>query len=91
MTFYVRTQNPEANDVVADVSLMEEIAERSGGVCRFYAGMDEIVNHIAAEQRFEPVYKAEMKYIDLGELKWAGILLLMLLCIEWALLKYYAG
>ena len=90
-TFYVRTQNPEVNDVVADVSLMEEIAERSGGVCRFYAGMDEIVNHIAAEQRFESVYKAEMKYIDLGELKWAGILLLMLLCIEWALLKYYAG
>lgn len=90
-TFYVRTQNPEVNDVVADASLMEEIAERSGGICRFYSGMDEVIDGIAAEQRFVPEYRAEMKYIDLGELKWAGIFLLVLLCIEWGLLKYYVS
>ena len=79
------------NDVVADVQLMREIAERSGGICRFYADMDEVVSRIAAEERFVPAYKAEMKYIDLGELKWAGILLLILLCVEWGLLKYYVS
>ncbi|MCM1030052.1 MAG: hypothetical protein NC410_01225 [Oscillibacter sp.] len=89
--FYVQTQNPEINDVVADVRLMEEIAEHSGGICRFYSDMDEIIIRMAEEGHFVPVYKTEMKYIDLGELKWAGILLLILLCMEWGLLKYYVS
>ena len=77
--------------MVVDVRLMEEIAEHSGGICRFYSDMDEIIIRIAEEGRFVPVYKTEMKYIDLGELKWAGILLLVLLCMEWGLLKYYVS
>lgn len=89
--FYVRTQNPEVNDVVADVRLMQEIAEQSGGRSVFYAGIDEIVADIASDGRYVPAYKPEVKYIDLGELEWMGALLLMLLCIEWGLLKYYAG
>lgn len=89
--FYVRTQNPELNDMVPDVRLLQEIADNSGGKSVFFAEIDEIITHIQSDQRFAPVYKAEMKYIDLGELKWAGILLLVLLCIEWFLLKYYVG
>ncbi|MDE5638753.1 MAG: hypothetical protein K2I47_03000, partial [Odoribacter sp.] len=89
--FYVRTQNPEVNDVVANVRLMQEIAEQSGGRSVFYAGIDGIVADIASDGRYVPAYKPEVKYIDLGELEWMGALLLMLLCIEWGLLKYYAG
>lgn len=89
--FYVRTQNPEVNDVVADVRLMQELAERSGGHSGFYSSIDEIVAHIAGEQGAVPAYKSEMKYMDLGELGWMGILLLLLLCMEWGVLKYYVG
>lgn len=89
--FYVRTQNPELNDMVSDARLLQEIADHSGGKSSFYPQMDELITHIESDQRFNPVFKAEIKYIDLGELRWAGILLLILLCIEWILLKYYVG
>lgn len=89
--FYVRTQNPELNDMVADVSLMQEIAARSGGKSYSSDHLDRLVEQIRVDHRFTPVYKSEMKYIELGEMKWVGILLLLMLCIEWFLLKYYVG
>ncbi len=89
--FYVRTQNPELKDMRADARLMQEIADNSGGKSCFYADIDELITQISTDSQFTPMYKAEIRYVNLGELEWAGIILLLLVCIEWMLLKYYVG
>lgn len=90
-SFYVRTRNPELNDMVADAGLLKDIALNSGGESCFYAGMEDMISRIQTDNRFSPMLKEEMRYMDLGELGWIGMILLFLLCIEWFLLKYYVG
>ncbi len=88
-SFYVRTQNPELNDQIANYQLMKEIAEYSGGECVELADMEQLLELLNTQERFTTVSRNELSYADLGELKWLGILLLIMLCIEWFLLKYF--
>lgn len=90
-SFYVRRQNSEMNDVVADHRLLEEIAGRSGGKAVEKKDIDRLLQSIGENTTFQPEYKQEIRYVELGELKLLGIVLLVLLCIEWFLLKYFAG
>lgn len=90
-TFYVRARNSEANDVVADQELLKEVARRSGGKYVRWQEKKELWQTLARERSFKPESRQEVKYMELGELKGLGIILLILLCLEWFLLKYFAG
>ncbi|MDR1755817.1 MAG: hypothetical protein LBR65_02515 [Culturomica sp.] len=90
-SFYVNTFNQELNDLVSDWSLLDEIAQRTGGKSVTLSQIDELFHEMRQNSRFVPVTKSEWKYLELNELAWLGILLLLLLCIEWFLLKYYAA
>lgn len=89
--FYVRTQNPELNNVVADKQLLKEIAENSGGKMIEVSNLKHLTANLNADAHFKPVYKSEIKYIEFGEIGILGIILLILICTEWFLLKYFVG
>lgn len=88
--FYVRTQNPELNDMVADKALLKAIAENSGAEVSDLKDVGKLLQKIDENSNFQPVYKTMTQYVELGELKFLGIILLILLCLEWFLLKYFA-
>ena len=88
--FYVRNHNPELNDVVADRQLLRSLAENSGG--RFFRAdeLDGLVRFLENNDQLKPVYKQETEFISLSRMKILGLVLLLLLCAEWFLLRYYA-
>ncbi|GHU60535.1 hypothetical protein FACS1894121_0800 [Bacteroidia bacterium] len=86
--FFVRTQNPELNDMVADRALLKDLAETSGGRTSDLKGLDELIDAIKSGSTHKVSERREVSYMELGELWWLGMLLLLLLCVEWALLKY---
>lgn len=90
-TFYVRTRNSEANDVVADRGLMNEIARLTGGLSSEWNGLDTLLQGIRQRTDAKAEYKQEVSYVEWGELWWLGSILMFLLCVEWFLLKVYAG
>lgn len=89
--FYVRSHNPELNNLVADRMLLKQLAENSGGRMEEGKEPERLLKVLARDINVKPVYKAEVKFIELRELKFVGLILLLLLCTEWFLLKYYAG
>ena len=90
-TFFIRTQNSEAHDVVADKALLSEIARHSGGQAVDLKEVDNLLQNINQNRNFKAEYKQEVRYVELGELQWLGLILIFLLCVEWFFLKYYAG
>lgn len=89
--FQVRTQNPELNHVVADRQLLKEIAINSGGKMIEMNELEELVKVLNENTDLKPAYKSEIKYIELSEIGILGIILLLLICTEWFLLKYFVG
>lgn len=90
-TFFVRSSSIELNDIVANRELLKEIAERSGGMLMERGDLNHLVNVLNSDHNLKPVYKSEVKFIELRGLEILGLILLLLLCAEWFLLKYFAG
>lgn len=88
--FYVRSHNPELNDVVANRHLLKEIAENSGASLFESQDLHNLVQLLNQNDKLKPVYKLETEFMDLSRMKVLGLILLLLLCIEWFLLKFYA-
>ncbi|MDL2251908.1 hypothetical protein LJC12_03565 [Odoribacter sp. OttesenSCG-928-J03] len=88
-SYFVRTQNMELNDMVANHALLKGISEHSGGESVNFRDLDQLVDRIKSDSKLMSVEKKEIKYVELGELGWLGMLLLLLLCIEWFLLRYF--
>lgn len=88
--FYVRSNNPELNDVVANQTLLKELAEKSGGKMFEPRQLDKLVQLLRGNDKLKPVYKLETEFMDLSRMQILGLILLLLLCMEWFLLKYYA-
>lgn len=88
--FYVRSHNPELNDLVANRQLLKEIAENSGAQLFIPHEMDKLVQLLKDNDKLKPVYKSEIEFLDLSRMKILGLILLVLLCIEWFLLKFFA-
>lgn len=89
-TFYVRSHNPELNDVVADRQLLRELAQNTGGHFVRAEEMNQLVQLLKENDKLKPVYKSETEFINLSRIKILGLILLLLLCLEWFLLRYYA-
>lgn len=89
-TFYVRSHNPELNNVVADRQLLRELATHSGGRYFDVGEQDRLVCFLKENSELKPVYKSETEFMDLSRMKLLGLVLLLLLCVEWFLLRYYA-
>ena len=88
--FYVRNHNPELNDVVANPVLLQEIAENSGAHLFQSQELHKLVDLLKNNDNLKPLYKTETEFMDLNRMKVLGLILLLLLCIEWFLLKFYA-
>lgn len=87
--FYVRSQNVELNLVVADRQLLQDIAIRTEGRIVEKQDMAQLLNMLNENGQFNPVYKSEVKYMGLSEWSILGLILILLLCTEWFLLKYF--
>ena len=90
-TFYVRSNNPEGNDVVANPQLLKDLAGATGGQTYEKTAWNELVNDLKQNKTLKPVFRNEIKYIELDKLEILGFILLLLICTEWFLLKYFAG
>ena len=88
--FYVRRQNIELNHVVADFQLLNEIAETTGGQLTSFKNRESLVQLLLEDHKQKPLYKSEAEFIDLSRIKISWLILLLLLCIEWFLLKFFA-
>ncbi len=88
--FYVRSHNPEVNDMVADRQLLRELSKNSGG--RYFDSheLEQLVRLLKDNDKLKPVYKSETEFISLSRIKVLGLVILLLLCIEWFLLRYFA-
>lgn len=89
--FYVRSYNPESNNLVADHTLLKEIAEHTNAQMIPVQELDRLIGCIRQNTNLKSVYKEEIRYVDLKEVEVIGLILLLLLCIEWFLLKWFAG
>lgn len=90
-TFYVRSNNPEGNDVVANPQLLKSLSEDTGGRMYEKNAWNELVNDLQQNETLKPVFRNEVKYLELDKLEILGLILLLLICVEWFLLKYFAG
>lgn len=90
-SFYVRNHNQEVNDIVADRQLLHDLAVNSGGKAIEISDLNQLVNNFKEDTFFKAKYKSEVKHIELSEMGALGLLLLLLLCIEWFLLKYFVS
>lgn len=89
--FYVRSQNPEINDVVANKQLLKDIAINSGGKFIELSQLHSLVTSLNNDTSSRITYRSVAKHVELTEIGGLGILLLLLLCIEWFLLKYFVS
>ena len=89
--FYVKSHNPELNRLVADLSLLKEIARHTGGESVSVRDMVRLTNELNSNDRYISEYKSETGFSDLSEIKILGLIILLLLCMEWFLLKFFAG
>lgn len=89
--FYVRSQNIELNNIVADRQLLQDIAVRTGGQMVEKQDMAQLLDMLNKNEQFTPVYKSEVKYMGLSEWGILGLILILLLCAEWFLLKYFVS
>ena len=87
--FYVRSQNAELNNLVADRQLLQDMAIRTGGQMVEKQDMAQLLDILNENGQFNPVYKSEVKYMGLSEWSILGLILILLLCTEWFLLKYF--
>ena len=90
-TFYVRNRNPEINEAVADWKFLQQIAENSGGVMVEPQDMECLVQILKGNDKMKPVLKIETRMLELNRWTILGFIILILLCTEWFLLKFYAG
>lgn len=89
-TFYVRSNNPESNDVVANPQLLKAISEATGGHLYSREEWDVLGKDLQQNQDMRPVFRDETSYLELNRLEILGLILLLLVCTEWFLLKYFA-
>lgn len=89
--FYVRTYNAERNDRVANWQLLQEISRHTNAKTIPVKNLSEMVEILNTNSKFNPVYKTEMSFAECRTMGGLGLILLLLLCIEWFLLRYYAG
>lgn len=89
--FYVRTHNSELNDQVANWQLLQEISKQTNAKTIPVKNLSEIVEILNTNSKFNPVYKTEISFAECRTMGGLGLILLLLLCLEWFLLRYYAG
>lgn len=88
--FYVRSYSPEQNNVVADHLLLRDIAKNTNGAFFSSRDIEVLVRQLNNNEQFKSVYKLNTETEDLNKMKLLGLIILVLLCVEWFLLRYYA-
>lgn len=77
--------------MVANHRLLKEIAEKTGAFTVGVKELDKLGTWLNANEKLKPIYRSEVEFIELSRLGTLGFILLLLLCLEWFLLKYFAG
>ncbi len=77
--------------MVANPQLLKDLADATGGQTYEKTAWNELVNDLKQNETLKPVFRNEIKYIELDKLEILGFILLLLICTEWFLLKYFAG
>lgn len=88
--FQVRSYNHELNELVANRIILKEIAENSGGKMFIPQNIDKLVRLLKENDKLKPEYKSVTEFMDLSRMKILGLIILLLLCTEWFLLKLFA-
>lgn len=85
--FTVKGLFAEKTETVADHSLLQAIASKTGGQFYPYRDMSALANEIRSRNDIRPVSYMQKKLDDMINLKWIFILLTLLLSAEWFLRK----
>lgn len=89
--FDVKSRNIELNNLVADSQLLKDLATQSGGQSFEVRSLKDLEETLVQHFQSRDTERMEIRYVDLREYTLLGIILLILLCIEWFLLKYFVG
>ena len=88
--FYVRSHNSELNNIIANRALLQEITIASAGELFTPQELDKLARKLITNSELKPAYRSETEFMDLSRMKILGFILILLLCTEWFLLKYFA-
>jgi hypothetical protein len=85
--FLVKTQNLEAQNLIADFSLLRKLATETGG--KFYKAdqLNQLTNDLQ-QKKVASLIHSEETFNQLINLKWVFFLLLALISTEWFMRKY---
>lgn len=86
--FTVEELFAEKTETVADHSLLQAIAMKTGGQFYPYGDMSALANDLKSRNDIRPVSFMQKKLNDMINLKWIFILLTLLLSAEWFLRKH---
>ncbi|WP_241737940.1 VWA domain-containing protein [Hymenobacter polaris] len=86
----VQNQPLEAQETRADLRLLRQLSERSGGHLYYPSQLDQLAQAIE-KANFKPVISSEEDLKELINIKWLFFALLALLGAEWATRKYQGG
>jgi len=90
-SFSIVAVNTESENIVANHSLLFQLAEQNNGKFFNQNQLDSIYNNIKTNKNIVPISYSNKKFTDILNLKWIFFLLLFLVSAEWFLRKYLGG
>lgn len=89
--FSVNTVDLEYLNTIADHNLLYKIAKEREGKLFYPKQMNDVAKEINNNKNIKPMTFFESKILELIELKWLFFVILLLLCTEWFLRKFYGS
>ena len=87
-SFVVEELSLEELNLVANHSLMNTIAQTTGGEMIYPSQLKDLPKKLQERGDLKPIIYSHMKYADLLGLPWLLVLIVLLLGVEWIVRKY---
>ncbi|MEO5907316.1 MAG: hypothetical protein ABIQ11_11355, partial [Saprospiraceae bacterium] len=89
--FVVQAVQLEALETTADHGLLRQLATQYGGEMIYPAEISTLLDKIEGNENLKPVMYSSTQTRPLINLKWVCLILLVALCLEWFLRRYFGG
>lgn len=85
--FVVNAWNMEQSKINANNALLTRLAQTSGGEVFYPSQIDLLIKNLNSQPEFKPRASYQQKLINLIDIKWLVVILILLLSSEWILRK----
>jgi hypothetical protein len=89
--FVVQPVQLEALETTADHGLLRQLASQYGGEMIYPDALGNLSAKILDNDNIKPVLYSSTQTMPLIHFKWLSFILLLMLCLEWFLRRYYGG